>query len=279
MFDDRIALGLPSLAGYRLFEALEKAEALGFRSIMGLPSGPNAQHSLGPFPTFDLPSHDPLHAQRLRTALRPFGRVSIHQAWNTEWRQWIECAASLGAGVLTVHAGLASRLAAAEPEGPGPLEWLRRIADHAQGRNVRLGVENEGGAVQAFLDLIHAADHPNLGATLDVGHCAGFDGVRALDQPGERAERLNTTIGAIVRDLGQKLFLLHVHNVRAGDWRDHRSVPHGVIDFPRLFDSLRSTGYSGGFDIELEEAERERTAAETGQYLSSLCTALPPRQV
>ena len=276
MYDERIALGLPSLAGYGLFEALRVARDLGFRSVMGLPSGPNARHSLGTFPTFGLPNRDEAHVQRLRAALRPFRRVSVHQAWNTEWREWIDCAADLRAGMLTVHAGLPARLALAAPDRGDPRDWLRRIADVAQARGIRVGVENEGGTVGAFVHLIRTADHPNLGATLDVGHCAAFARVRTLDRAAPKAEELNSTIEALVRDLGEKLFLLHLHNVRAVDWRDHRSVPHGVIDYPRLFDSLSSTGYSGGFDIELEEPEREHAAAETGRYLNGLCAVLPP---
>ena len=53
MIHERIALGMPSLAGYEIFSALEKAKELGFQSIMSLPGGPNTRHSLGEFPTLN----------------------------------------------------------------------------------------------------------------------------------------------------------------------------------------------------------------------------------
>lgn len=62
----------------------------------------------------------------------------------------------------------------------------------------------------------------------------------------------------------------HLHNVRKPDWRDHRSVTDGVIDFSRLFTTLKEIGYSGLFDIELEEPEREKKSVETGKYLTEL---------
>ena len=275
MFDERIALGLPSLAGYGLPEALETAARLGFRAIMSLPGGPNSRHSLGPFPTLGYSRAHPADIEPVRDALRRFGHISIHQAWNTEWPDWIDCAARVGAETLTVHAGFCGRLASEAGTACDATGWLRHIADHAQARGICLGVENEGGRTEDYLTLIEGAAHPNVGATLDVGHCASFDEVRTVDDPMLRAERLNDTIADVVHELGPKLGLLHVHNVRATDWRDHRSVPDGVVDYPRLFAALTSIGYSGGFDIELEEPERERKAAETGQYLTRLCAELP----
>ena len=53
-------------------------------------------------------------------------------------------------------------------------------------------------------------------------------------------------------------------------WRDYRSVTDGVIDFPKLFATLKEISYSGLFDIELEEPEREKKSIETGKYLTEL---------
>ena len=66
------------------------------------------------------------------------------------------------------------------------------------------------------------------------------------------------------------IYHFHLHNVRKTDWRDHRSVTDGVIDFPRLFDVIKKIGYPGLFDIELEEPEREKKSSESGKYLSEL---------
>ncbi len=58
MFNEQIALGLPSLAGYELFDALSKARELGFQSLMSLPGGPNTKHFLGEFPTLNFYKKD-----------------------------------------------------------------------------------------------------------------------------------------------------------------------------------------------------------------------------
>ncbi len=266
MFHERICLGLPSLAGYGLPDALAKAQELGFQSVMALPSGPNAQHSMGPFPT--LGYDDPVMRERLPELLAPFARVSIHQAWNAEWRDWIDCAALVGAGVVTVHAGLCQ----GDPEA-----WLesrarhwRQVGDYALERGIRLGVENEGGPRDTYLRLLDRIGHPAVGATVDLGHCAYFAEVMAETDLDRRAVRLNETIRSVLQALGERVVALHVHNVRVADWRDHRSVVDGAIDFPATFRGLAGIGFSGPIDIELEEPEKERACTATGLFLDGL---------
>jgi sugar phosphate isomerase/epimerase len=269
MFHERICLGLPSLAGHSLPEALQKARELGFQSIMALPSGPNAKHSLGPFPTLEYDNAE--KRDWLRTALAGFSRISIHQAWNQDWRSWIDCAAWVGAEVVTVHAGL--------PQGDTD-SWLancvrhwRTVGNYAQEHGIRIGIENEGGPREAYLKLVREIDHPAVGATVDLGHCAYFREVTSEPDPASRAALLNQVIADTLRQLDGQLAALHVHNVRTRDWRDHRSIPHGAIDFPAAFEILAEIGFLGAMDIELEEADMEVSCAETGTYLDALCAA------
>lgn len=139
---------------------------------------------------------------------------------------------------------------------------------------MRIGVENEGGTCDTYLDLIASIDHPFVGATLDLGHCAYFQSVIAPSDAAERVGALNATIRTMVRTLNEKLFSLHVHDVRQSDWRDHRCAGSGVIDFPALFTELQGMGYTGLFEIELEEPDKETAAAKTGEYLTSLCQSI-----
>ena len=92
--------------------------------------------------------------------------------------------------------------------------------------------------------------------------------------PSERIDALNRTIRTMVRALGERLFSLHVHDIRESDWRDHRCVGSGVVDFPELFTELRRMGYTGLFEVELEEPEREAAATETGVFLTRLCRSI-----
>ena len=64
---------------------------------------------------------------------------------------------------------------------------------------------------------------------------------------------------------------LHLHDLRKEDWRDHRAVPSGVIDFEGLFSALGQAGFTGFFDVELEEPEREAALSRTGRHLTRLC--------
>jgi sugar phosphate isomerase/epimerase len=181
----------------------------------------------------------------------------------------------VGAEVVTVHSGLPR-------EGQRSSEFieeraaqLRRIGDYAGENGVRIGVENEGGTCEDYLGLVATIAHPSVGATLDLGHCAYCQSVLALRDPAERVVALNETIRTMVRTLGADLFSLHVHDVRQSDWRDHRCVGSGVIDFPALFEELQRVGYSGLFEIELEEPDKEVAAATTGEYVTTLCRTMP----
>jgi len=266
MFHESICLGLPSLAGYSLSEALAKARELGFQSVMSLPDGPNAKHSLGPFPT--LGYDDPASRGQLQGLLAGFARISIHQAWNQDWQSWIDCAKLVGAEVVTVHAGLC--------QGDAD-EWLaatarhwRLVGDYAQAHGIRIGVENEGGPRDIYLRLIREIGHPAVGATIDLGHCAYFGEVTGEPDLAQRVMLLNQMIDDVLGELGDQVLAVHAHNVRVADWRDHRSVASGAIDYPQAFRALARIGFRGCIDIELEEPAMERACAETGACLDAL---------
>lgn len=268
---ERIVLGLPSLAGYCLADALARARELGFQSVMALPNGPRAEHSLGPFPTLGFYGADAGRKREIAAALAPFQHRALHQAWDNEWERWLDCATTIRAEVLTIHAGRPR-------DGQSWRQFLAercalflRIGDAAAEAGVRIGIENEGGRSDDYLELIVTLAHPAVGATLDIGHCAYFAEVLAAAAPERRAERLNDTIGSLVTRLGHKLCSVHAHDVREPDWRDHRCVGSGVIDFPRLFAELGRLRYAGFFEIELEEPAREEAALATGEHLSRLC--------
>jgi len=284
-FSDRVCLSVTgSLAGFGIVEALRTARRLGFQSAAIMPSG-TPRHSLGkPLPTLQWDRADEETRQSLLSELKAFRRISIHQAWDDRWRFWIDVATELGAEIATVHAGL-----------PGPasteaiaararqiLEWGRYATD----RGVVIGVENEGGRESDFLALVESLDAENVGVTLDIGHCAYFSEAPCGLPENERGILLNARIQALVRRLGTRLKLLHVHNVkpfaevdfsripepywRPGMLVDHRRLDDGLIDIPELVELLREMGYEGMFEIELEEPEIEPAARAAGEYLHRL---------
>ena len=270
MINERVSLAVPSLAGYDIFSALEKAKELKFQSVMSFPGGPNTRHSLGEFPTLDFYDGSVQHLERLRKVLSGFKHVSVHQAWDESWRVWIDCADYFGAEVVTVHIPSAKPEDSKGESKQNPIAYFRAIGDYAQDRGIRLGVENTGGRYADYVDLIESIDHPAVGAAIDVGHCAYFWEVKSIADVDEKVRVYNETLCQLVEDLGEKVYQFHVHNVRKADWRDHRAVTEGVVDFPRLFAAIKKIAYPGLFDIELEEPEREKKSSESGEYLSRL---------
>ena len=285
MYPDTICLSVTgSLAGYDIFSALDTARTLGFQSVAAMPDGA-PKHSLGrPLPTLGYESRGDEHWRRMREALARFRRVSIHQSWDTNWRAWFDAAQAVGGEVVTVHARLPG------PASPDQIaarareleEWGRYAAD----RGVVIGIENEGGRASDFLALVENIKSENVGVTLDVGHCAFFAEVPRGVTPEEMGAALNTLIEDIVRRIGARLNLLHVHNVQpfesveferipnpywhAGSVVDHRRTDRGLIDFPRLFAGLREVGYTGMFELEMEEPDILDAARVSADHLTAL---------
>lgn len=274
MFNERVSLGMPSLAGYELFSALGKAKELGFQSVMSLPGGPNTRHSLGEFPTFGFYEESLQYREQLKNILKSFKFISIHQAWDMDWKRWFDCADYFGAKIVTAHLPNLGTVLQPDDRRQKQITYFREMGDYARGEGIRIGVENSGGGYDEYVGLIKSIDHPAVGATIDVGHCAYFTEVSSIADLGKRSKTVNQVLCRLVEDLGEKLYHFHVHNVRKDDWRDHRSVAEGVIDFRHLFAVLKNVGYSGLFDIELEETKMEEKSSESGKYLSQLIMQL-----
>ncbi|MBS7617116.1 sugar phosphate isomerase/epimerase [Candidatus Bathyarchaeota archaeon] len=288
-FDERIVVNVTGcFAGYELFDALNKAEELGFQSVAVMP-GPKAKHSLGELTaTLNFYEADEARRRRIKKAMSRFKRISIHQAWDSEWRKWIDCAAYLGAEIVTVHAGTRKKEELLEQFLKRQVQFFRQIGDYARSKGIKIGVENEGGKYGDYVSLIKAIKHPLVGATIDVGHCAYFDEVKSISYMGERAKKLNEVICRLARELGKKIYHFHVHNVqpyeqvdfskipspywKSGSLVDHRCAADGEIDFPRLFRVLKECGYSGMFELELEEPDMEAKTVRSGEYLNELLT-------
>ncbi|NOY82405.1 MAG: sugar phosphate isomerase/epimerase [Kiritimatiellaeota bacterium] len=284
-FSDRVCLSVTgSMAGCDIVGALRTSRRLGFVSVAAMPSGA-PQHSLGRLlPTLGFDVAGPATREAVTAELRRFRRISIHQAWDDKWRFWFDTAAEVGAEIVTVHARLptpasAEVIAARAAE---LTEWGRYAAE----RRIAVGVENEGMRECDFLSLVERLDGETVGVTLDIGHCAYFAEMpQGLTVP-HRAAVLNERIQNLVRRLGRRLKLLHVHNVKPFEqvdfsripkpyWKpgmlvDHRRIDDGLIDVPALAAVLAESGYDGMFEIELEEPDLSTSARLTGAFLDRL---------
>jgi sugar phosphate isomerase/epimerase len=153
----------------------------------------------------------------------------------------IEIAARLGVRNVVIHpGGRQTAVTRAERDRILALnvEAFRRLGDLAEGRGVRIGLENlaRRGASMPYemLDLLAAIDHPAIGITLDTSHANAV----GLD--------LSTAIG----EWGPYLLATHISdNDGSGD--QHRTPGNGSIDWLSVMAALHGAGYDGLFNLEI----------------------------
>jgi sugar phosphate isomerase/epimerase len=160
-----------------------------------------------------------------------------------ELGRWIETAARLGDHLLRITAGSpASR-------GDEPAEVLverltgpvRRAAEHAADRGIRLALENHGDLrVADILDLFARVDRPNLGVCLD-----NVNLIRVGDDMAEGT-----------RALAPHTLLVQLKDHLAGDptvWGGPVSTAlgEGVADLDGLIAILAAAGFDGPVCVEL----------------------------
>ncbi len=119
------------------------------------------------------------------------------------------------------------------------------------------------------MKLITDIDHDAVGVNIDVGHLTGsVDSVLRGTEDGATA--YNDNLAELASRLGKKVYHLHLHDVRANDWRDHRQAGTGIIDFRRLFTTLDSFNYQGLMTFELEEQNIEEALQESKKYIDGI---------
>jgi sugar phosphate isomerase/epimerase len=203
---------------------------------------------------------------RLRALVKQFRHVTTHLPYYPDFRpivadravreksrgelfRSIDDSGFWGASVATVHVVSEKNVpfAAAKADLVG---LYRELGDRAAKHRMRLAIETTRPYTAAeYLALIDAVGRDNVGGTLDTGHMSFF----ASDLPFPKEERSNPAairsyndlLLKIAKSLGPKLFHLHVHDVRASDWRDHFVPGSGIVDFPRLLKHLDDAGYAG----------------------------------
>jgi sugar phosphate isomerase/epimerase len=74
----------------------------------------------------------------------------------------------------------------------------------------------------------------------------------------------------MVDQLGERIYHVHLHDVRPTDWRDHRAPGRGLIDWPRLFAALVDLRYPDLLSFELEEPDPIQALQESKAFVESL---------
>jgi len=162
------------------------------------------------------------------------------------YKHAIEIAQALNAKIVVFHANFIASLHNEEYR----VGWQKRnaefwspIAEFAAAHDVTLAVENMW-EFDPFIitDVLHAVDHPNLRACLDVGHAHLFSKVPFT-------EWLRVV----------EPYLVHVHmNNNDGKLDYHRAFPDGVLDYHQILTLLHALPNPVSMTLEMDTVDDMR---------------------
>ena len=284
LHEEMLGVNTASLADCPLYQAIRTVARLGFQAIELL-CFDGARHSVGRLAGFWFNRMGPEEKERLRRSVESFSGLSAHASFfdtrlfshnpevvdlaRRQVRDAIDAMEFLGGSIVTIHINRRPHMRARD-YWQEMVDALRELGDYAVERNVRLGIETGyPDTLEEFAGLIHDVQHPAVGATVDIGHLAPYLD-RALRGTDEGAKAWNEAIIRLLSLLHSKTFHFHIHDVRASDWRDHREVGTGMLDYRRMFDFLGQNDYQGLLILELEEEDREAALSRSQVRLRSM---------
>jgi D-psicose/D-tagatose/L-ribulose 3-epimerase len=154
-------------------------------------------------------------------------------------KQAVECAAVLGATMLTGPYHSALGVFTGQPATPTEWQWavenLHALAEHAQQFNITLGLEYLNrfesylvSCADELVRLVEAVNHPNCKLMFDTFHA--------------NIEEKN--IGEAIKKCAKHLIHVQVSE------NDRSTVGRGNIDWQGVFNALKSIGYEGWLSVE-----------------------------
>jgi len=288
MDKNRLGTNTASLPNRPLRDALAEAKRIRFKTIELLTFA-GARHSQGDLAGFWFDKLSEEERAALYEVTRHFEHIAVHlpfhdmplfslnedvaEAAKRQLKIGLDAVGFLGGEEATMHlqprAGYEFREYWSEC-----VKTLRELGDYAAQYNVRLTVETMmPRSIDEFVGLLFDVDHDNVGANVDVGHLVGCSDINVpADQRNtdDARQTYNDTLLRLVDALGEKLYHVHLHDIRANDWRDHRAAGRGGIDFPRLFTKLKQIGYPHLPTFELEEPDDVPALRESKAFIEAL---------
>jgi sugar phosphate isomerase/epimerase len=285
---DRVGASTACFAGFSLLEAIAHLRRLGFGTVEII-TYTGARHSVGDIPGFSFASSTPREREAVFAATRAFPHITGHLPF--QGLTLFSDARAREAGLAQIRSaldGLAylkGELGVMHIGSPGAgrrfgdiwqpmIHTLRMLGDYAGERRLKIGVETmQPDSIREYADLIAETRHPAVGAAIDTGHIRG---AREVGIPTERRNtdearaRFNDVLDTLVSTIGHHLAHFHISDVRATDWVDHKTIGSGIIDFPRLFATIRRTGYRRLFVLELEEPGQLAAVEQSKKYVEGL---------
>jgi sugar phosphate isomerase/epimerase len=289
---ERLGASTACLSGLTLLNAIQQIDQLGFGTIEII-AYTGARHSVGEIPGFSFHETSPRDRELVFKLTRSFHHISAHLPFQ-DIRLFSSNRAEREAGLRRLQAAmdglgyLRGELAVMHIGWPESgkrfrdiwqpmVDTLRALGDYAADRGLKLGIETmQPDSVRDYTELIFAVDHPRVGAVIDTGHIRGSTdiGIPPERRDSEEARaRFNDVLNTLVTVLGEKVFHFHLSDVRSADWVDHRTIGTGIVDFPRLFSTLRRIGYEKLLVLELEVVDQVNALKVSKAYVEQLMTS------
>ena len=259
-----------AIDGLGLFEAIAVLKRLGFNALEFHPMGTPVP-TPGEFPGFKWNTLEAAQRTRLKEALKSFPYLTAHLPYRginyfstgaaeaakgiATVDEALEGSLWLGAKTMVIHPLRSDRTF--EQHLPVMVKEFRRWGDRAAKSGARLALETGyPSSVKEFVTLIREINHPAVGATLDVGHQKTYTELLARVKPEEKGtpkarQAYNDVNIELVRQLGEKLIHLHIHDIDPATWQEHKPMETGFVDYPRLLSELAKVNYKGLFIFEI----------------------------
>jgi len=290
-----LGVNLCSFWNYSFGKAIQAADQFGFEGIefLACEGEPCAQFEGDPPVRGILPGLWPhkLTAKQktaLRNRLSKFDGIACHAPFVDcplitcnerirsevveQIKQTIDLVTFLGGTVTVVHPNRRKELAL-EEYWDDLIKQSRRLGDYAAKKKGTIALESGFvGDEKTFPELIHAIDHPAVGAAFDVGHAKRYLDSRKTPVA-KMPAKANNLIDTFVKNLGEKIFHVHLHDLRAKDLKDHIACGTGMVDFDRLIRRLRKLDYQGLMTFEVVEADREKAIARSKRHMQQCLTS------
>lgn len=146
--------------------------------------------------------------------------------------------------------------------------YIRRLADYAEERGVKVCSENHGRIMQDSYrveELLYQVDHKNYGLLCDIGNFGGAD-----EDCAQAVSRLLPHICFVhAKDSFTRSGMMYdpgrgFNRTRGGNFRRSTIFGHGDVPTYQILTAIKKSGYDGYVSIEFEGIEETKMAVEIG---------------
>lgn len=281
---EQVGANTSCLAGLSLEESVNSIRQLGFCGLTLLGFA-GTRHGYGNLAGFWFRQLGNIQRVELRKLISGFSRRAIHapfadlplftydprlaQLSLERVKESIDAAQYLKAQVAIVHVNARPNYLVTE-YWQEIVDTFRLLGDYALERGVQVGLETGfPNDVNQFVDLLEAIGHQGVGATIDTGHMGKYVEPDLWGTPAGVAQ-LNERLMDVTRQLGIQIVHCHIHDLDLSEWRDHRAIGRGIIDFQPFLAELQSVGYEGMLELELEEEDQLTALEESKEALETM---------